>query len=221
MIRFNFIFLLLALLLLIATPLYSAVADDDSVAITATRTEDGVIFTCTFEYSTSDSTANLYSKAIDVTWLTPEDGVLQVYGNAATGIDINLFMGGANSLDLTYFTFTLTDPNLDALGSATAKLVKLDQYYGFVDSLGNISRTVTSVNKATDTSASSSDQYVVEKYPDPSFDSRYLVFKADGQTGNPSTATLTLILKLKFRPEYWERKKKDTGLLGYEIKDTT
>ena len=217
--RFNFLLTALIAFFLVfglmQAPLF-ALADDDSSTVSTIEVPGGVIYYGTISFSTADSTNNIYTQAMEKTWLIPK--VLQVYGNAASGIDVNLFLAGSNHLDLTYFAAGFTDPNLDALGSATPKMVALDQYYGFITGLAaDLPNVTRSALGAGDTTGSN---WAVP-YDDPAMKGRYIVLKADGQTGNPSTATITFYLYCEYKPEYYEALKQNRALKGYQVKNTT
>ena len=118
--RFLIFLLPVLLIMLFQSPVF-ALADVANKSIDTIIEDDfQVTFMDSVHFTLTDSTNNLTTVAIeDAGWLDWENATLRVYGNAASGIDVNVTLLGGGSLDLTYMGAEMTQTEFDAAGSAT------------------------------------------------------------------------------------------------------
>lgn len=123
-------------------------------------------------FSADDSTNDIWTKAL---WIGDCDlvnntGLIQVWGNAASGIDVNVHVEGSGSLYDASFFVDRIDTLLDAAGAAAPKKALL-----------GLAAVTTSVNSPR---------------IDKSARCEYLRLQFDGQAGNPSTAVIYFIVRI-------------------------
>ena len=171
------IFLIVILLLVSAGQSAFALADVKNKATTSYQ-EDAynVYWYGAISFSTSDSTNDIWTKAfwIGDNDLANRDGSIQVWGNAASGIDVNVYVEGSNSLYDASFVADRVDTLLDAVGSATPKLALL----------GKAAITTSGTTPVTDKSTRT----------------EFLRMQFDGQAGNPATAVIYFIITIPKKP---------------------
>jgi len=164
------LFVSLVLVFTLQTSLF-ALADSANVTISVIEGTEYVTFYGTVAFSANDSTENITTQAIEGRALDWQNAILRTYGNAASGIDVNVFIMGGASLDLTYMTSIYTHTVFDAIGDATAEM-----WWAFKDTLA----------------AYTANPWFV----DPVAEERYKVLKFDGQAGNPQTAIIYWFLQV-------------------------
>src|SRR3990172_5292851 len=115
--------------------LYLALADVNDVAVTVTaqKGQDIVIFEMTFTHTATDSTNNLYSQAIDLSYLELENATIQCQALVGiTGRDVNIDIEGANNKVRGNFEKWQTRAEFDdfsADAAADEKTVILDRNF--------------------------------------------------------------------------------------------
>ena len=171
--RFNFLLTALIAFFLVfglmQAPLF-ALADVANDTVFVTEGKNEVIFFGTVQFTATDSTNNITTKAISGDgYLDWENAHLRVWGNAASGIDINVFILGGATLDLTYMSSTYTQTAFDDEGTATPSA-----WYAFKDTIN--------------------DGPAIVWWSDPCYLERFKVLKFDGQAGNPQTADISWYL---------------------------
>lgn len=173
---FHYIFLVL---LFTATYLFG-LADVKNKATTSYQ-EDAynVYWYGKIAFSATDSTNNIWTKALWIgdSNLDVEDGVIQMWGNAASGIDVNAYLEGSGSVYDASFSSFVTDTKLDALGSATPVLTGLQR--SFIGGSGTLADS-TALNLSSDC--------------------EFLRLKFDGQAGNPATAVIYFVVTIPKKP---------------------
>lgn len=156
--------LFIFLFVLLFTAFNSFAADVANDTVNVIEGDDYVLFYGIVQYSATDSTDNITTRAIMGSQLDWENSTLRMWGNAASGIDVNAFVLGGGDNDLTYMTNVYTQTAFDAAGAATPKV-----WYALKDTI--LTTRVTFI--------------------DPVAYERYKVLKFDGQADNPATATIT------------------------------
>ena len=161
------LFLVIAMLFgLLAFQGVFALANVENDTVFAVEGDFSVTFYGVVHFSTGDSTNNIYTQAIESEWLDWENSFLRIWGNAVASADVNGFIAGGSSLDLTYMSSVYTQTAFDAAGSATPKA-----WYALQDTIGGATK-------------------VMFKFIDPVAYERFKVLYFDGQTGNPSTVII-------------------------------
>lgn len=169
-------FILAALLIFVAWEMLFALADVKNKATTSYFEDDQqIVWYGKVAFSTGDSTNDIWTKAL---WigdcdLTAQEGTLQIWGNAASGADVNVFIEGSNSLYDASFLAHRVDTVLDAVGSATVKITLVGSSY-----------IATTKNTPVKDHATRCE---------------YLRLQFDGQAGNPSTAVIYFTLRIPKR----------------------
>lgn len=177
--RFGILFILLSALLFVTT--YAA--DVANKAVTTTDLGDRVMFTITLTFSATDSTDDLTSKAIDMYGFLTEGAVAEFVGDGETGRDVNLFIRGGNVTTLANIVSYKTRSELDDFSADAGNSSLLLDPAIFYES--------------TEVLVSASADSAGVGIPDLALRCRYLVFEADGQTGNTvTTGTNSTIIYL-------------------------
>jgi hypothetical protein len=117
----RFISLLLPVLLIFAfSSSVFALADVANKSINVVEGDYQVVFIDSVMFTTGDSTNNLTTRAIsDDGWLDWENAHLRVYSGGVAGDDVNFFLMGGGSLDLTYMSSTYTQTVFDDIDNGT------------------------------------------------------------------------------------------------------
>lgn len=181
----------LALLLFSAVPADAQLADVANDSTSVSIEGNKVIVTSVLAFSASDSTNDLTSKAIDMTGLTAEGGVIEFVADGETGRDVNLFVRGGHTTTLANIVSYYTRPEWDDFSADDANTTALFDTKVSVD--------------ANTLKSTFPDSVQMFRFLDPAFKCRYVVFEADGQTGNTvasGTNSTTIRLTLFKDPNY-------------------
>lgn len=118
--RFLFFLLPVILIFIFSSPvLYSA--DVPNKTIQVIEGDFYVMFYDSVTFGT-DSLDNLTTQAISCDgWLDWENATLRVYSAGTSGEDVNIFILGGGTLDLTYMSSLYTQTEFDDINSATPK----------------------------------------------------------------------------------------------------
>jgi len=162
-------------MILCYTLLFAALADVANKTVVVTDLGDRVLFTITLTFSATDSTNDLTSKAISTYGLLPEGATVQFTADGETGRDVDFFMRGGNGLTLTEIVSYSTRTAWADFSADAANTTAL--YDPTI--VWQLSTTLLS------TEADSTQDVIAVR--DLAFYSRYIVFEADGQTGNTAT----------------------------------
>lgn len=162
-------FLLLAMLfgLFVLTQNAFALADVANDTVSVIETDDSFIFYGIVQFTATDSTNDITTQAIQSEYCDWSNAVINIYGNAVSGADVNVYLRGGSSLDLTYIASVYTQTTLDAKGAAAPTT-----WFAFKD-------TVTASKVV---------------FTDPVAGLPYKVLEFDGQAGNKSTVDITWFL---------------------------
>lgn len=173
------LFLALVLVFALQTSLF-ALADAPNKTVSVIEGKDQVIFFGTATFTTDDSTNNLTTKAIaDDGMLDWENAHLRAWTAAVAGDDVNIFVLGGASLDLTYMSSTYTQTVFDDVNSATPAA-----WWACKDTLRG-------------TTASGLG---LEWMIDPVVNDRFKVIQFDGQAGNTSGCVVSWYLVVPKKP---------------------
>lgn len=155
-------FLALILGLVLFFSVFAADSDNAGTYQLPSVNEKTIVYTITLSYSSTDSTDDLHTKAMRLdAWDRVTPITVQAWGNAASGIDVNIDAELSAELNDAQFVTSSTF-DIDAAGAAAAKTDILP-------------------GALPDTTGYPPD--LVAFLP-------YLRFEADGQAGNPSTAVI-------------------------------
>lgn len=137
-------------------------------------------------FAAGNATDDIWSHTFDVSdcELWEKKGTIQVWGNAASGIDVNVYVEGSNTLYDDAFEAFRTDLNLDAAGANAGKLAFIGGSDIFTGD------TVVVANNGTDQE---------ELAFDAASSCQYLRLQFDGQSGNPAGAVIYYSIKIPKR----------------------
>jgi hypothetical protein len=165
------LFLLPVIIFALFTPAFP-LADVANDTVLVIEDKDHVVFYGIIQYTLTDSTNNITTQAMSGEALEWENAQLRCYTNTQSGDDVNVFMMGGGSRDLTYISSVYTQTAFDDVNGGTPAV-----WWALKDTL-----------------MAGASQGIMSWFIDPVSKDRFKVLKFDGQTGNPSATTVTWFL---------------------------